>query len=89
MTVTKIQPKTLFQRALEGHILYTHVVVAETQSLIFNARLDAVICGIFLVLVTTILVDSIRVWSAILRGAREVEVREAPFVLSRLNPEEI
>jgi 2-iminobutanoate/2-iminopropanoate deaminase len=35
MTVTKIQPKTLFQRALEGHILYTHVVVAETQSLIF------------------------------------------------------
>jgi hypothetical protein len=35
MTVTKIQPKTLFQRALEGRVLYTHVVVAETQSLIF------------------------------------------------------
>ena len=35
MSVTKIQPKTLFQRALEGHVLYTHVVVAETQSLIF------------------------------------------------------
>ncbi|MFZ0067545.1 MAG: RidA family protein, partial [Pseudolabrys sp.] len=37
MTVTKIQPKTLFQRALEGRVLYTHVVVAETQSLIFNS----------------------------------------------------
>lgn len=35
MTVTKIQPKTLFQRALEGRVLYTHVVVAETQALIF------------------------------------------------------
>src|SRR5262245_65955315 len=35
MTVTKIQPKTLFQRALEGRVLYTHVVVAETQSLVF------------------------------------------------------
>ena len=35
MSVTKIQPKTLFQRALEGRVLYTHVVVAETQSLIF------------------------------------------------------
>ncbi len=35
MTVTKIQPKALFQRALEGRVLYTHVVVAETQSLIF------------------------------------------------------
>jgi 2-iminobutanoate/2-iminopropanoate deaminase len=35
VTVTKIQPKTLFQRALEGRVLYTHVVVAETQALIF------------------------------------------------------
>jgi enamine deaminase RidA (YjgF/YER057c/UK114 family) len=35
MTLTKIQPKMLFQRALEGRTLYTHVVVAETQSLIF------------------------------------------------------
>jgi 2-iminobutanoate/2-iminopropanoate deaminase len=35
MAVTKIQPNTLFQRALEGRVLCTHVVVAETQSLIF------------------------------------------------------
>ena len=35
MSVTKISTKTLFQRALEGRVLYTHVVVAETQSLIF------------------------------------------------------
>src|SRR6185437_9604185 len=35
VTITKIQPKTLFQRALEGRVLYTHVVVAETQKLIF------------------------------------------------------
>ena len=35
MPVTKIQPKTLFQRALEGRVLYTHVVVAEAQKLIF------------------------------------------------------
>jgi len=35
VTITKIQPKTLFQRALEGRVLYTHVVVAETQALIF------------------------------------------------------
>jgi carbon starvation protein len=62
---------------------------AETGALIFNARLDAVICGIFLVLVTTVLLDSIRVWLGILRGTREAEVREAPFVLSTLNAEEI
>ena len=63
--------------------------VAETQALIFNARLDAVVCGIFLVLVTTILLDSIRIWVGILRGTREAKVAEAPFVLSRLRPEEI
>jgi carbon starvation protein len=62
---------------------------AETRALIFNARLDATLCGIFLVLVTTIVADSIRVWVAILRGAREAQVREAPFVLSRLRVEEL
>jgi carbon starvation protein len=62
---------------------------AETRALIFNARLDAALCGIFLVLVTTIVVDSIRVWIAILRGTREAQVREAPFVLSRLRAEEL
>jgi carbon starvation protein len=62
---------------------------AATKALIFNARLDAVICAIFLVLVTTILVDSIRVWVGILRGTRDARSTEVPFVLSRLRPEEI
>jgi enamine deaminase RidA (YjgF/YER057c/UK114 family) len=35
MTTTKIQPQTLFQRALDGRVLYTHVVVAQSQSLVF------------------------------------------------------
>jgi carbon starvation protein len=63
--------------------------VGEVQALIFNNRLDAVVCGIFLVLVTTILVDSIRLWVGILRGTREARLVEAPFVLSKLSPEEI
>jgi enamine deaminase RidA (YjgF/YER057c/UK114 family) len=35
MPTQKIQPPTLFQRALGGHVLYNHVVVAESQKLIF------------------------------------------------------
>ncbi len=62
---------------------------AQTQALIFNARLDAVVCGVFVVLVTMILVDSIRVWTGILRGTREACSMEAPFVLSQLKAEEI
>lgn len=35
MTVTRIQPATLFQRALDGRVLYSHVVVASGESLVF------------------------------------------------------
>ena len=63
--------------------------VAATETLIFNNRLDAAVCGIFVVLVTVILVDSIRVWSGILMGTRDATVREAPFVLSQLRPGEL
>ena len=63
--------------------------VAETQTVIFNAKLDAVICGIFLVLVTLILVDSIRTWVGILRGSRPATSHESAFVATQLRPEEI
>jgi carbon starvation protein len=62
---------------------------ATTGALIFNARLDAVVCAIFLLLVGAILVDSIRVWIGILRGVRDARVAEAPFVASRLRMEDL
>ncbi len=63
--------------------------VADQKTLIFNAQLDAVLCGVFLVLVTVIVADAIRVWAGILRGTREAKVHEAPFTLTQLNAEEI
>jgi carbon starvation protein len=63
--------------------------VGDTNTLIFNNRLDAVVCGIFLVLVTTILIDSLLLWAGILMGKRDSRVVEAPFVASRLRPEEV
>jgi carbon starvation protein len=62
---------------------------AATQTLIFNARLDAAVCGVLMVLVATILLDSLRVWVGILRGTREARISEAPFVLSQLRAEEL
>jgi carbon starvation protein len=62
---------------------------AATGALIFNARLDAVVCAIFLLLVGAILVDSVRVWIGILRGVRDARVAEAPFVASRLRMEDL
>jgi carbon starvation protein len=62
---------------------------AATQALIFNARLDAGVCGVFLVLVAVILVDSVRVWAGILAGSGDRRLHEAPFVVSRLQAEEL
>ncbi|HTS60709.1 MAG TPA: carbon starvation CstA family protein [Candidatus Acidoferrales bacterium] len=62
---------------------------AKNPVIAFNARLDAVVCGAFLVMVAIILADSIRVWISILSGSREAAVHEAPFVPSQLRPEEI
>jgi carbon starvation protein len=62
---------------------------AVTRTLIFNARLDAAMCAILLLLVTAILLDSLRVWTGVLRGTQEARVSEAPFVLSQLRAEEL
>jgi carbon starvation protein len=57
---------------------------AATATLIFNARLDAAVCGVFLILVTVILIDSIRVWMGILSGTRDARLTETPFIQSEL-----
>ena len=63
--------------------------IAATRTQIFNARLDAFVCGLLLILVTTIVIDSLRIWYGILRGSRTVHLAEAPFVLSRLQAGEL
>ncbi len=62
---------------------------AATATLIFNARLDAGLCGVLMAMVAIILADSLRVWYGILRGTREARVSEAPFVASQLRAEEL
>jgi carbon starvation protein len=61
----------------------------EIKAQIFNAELDALLCAIFLVLVSTILIDSLRVWQGIWRGSRVIQSSETPFVPTRLEMEEI
>jgi len=62
---------------------------ATNPTVVFNNQLDAVLCGVFLVLVTTILIDSARQWIGILRGTRPPRSTETPFVASQLRAEEI
>jgi carbon starvation protein len=62
---------------------------AAMRAQIFNARLDAFLCGLFMVMVATVLIDSMRVWVGVLRGTRQSSISETPFVLSRLQVEEL
>jgi carbon starvation protein len=60
---------------------------SATAALIFNNRLDAVVCGVFLLLVTVVLIDSLRTWAGVLSGSRERGSSEAAFVASQLAEE--
>jgi carbon starvation protein len=77
-------------RALETTISASHltgVKLSATQTLIFNNRLDAVVCGVLMILVAITILDSVRVWSGILRGSVPSRTSETPFVVSSLEPE--
>ncbi len=63
--------------------------IGATNVLIFNARLDAAVCGVFAILVVTIVVDSIRTWAGVLRGTLSRTTTESPFVMTTLNAEEL
>jgi carbon starvation protein len=59
-------------------------VSPQVETLIFNNQLDAVVCATFLVLVTIILLDSLRLWFGILKGTEKRVLAESPFVLTQL-----
>ncbi len=61
--------------------------VPPTETLIFNNRLDAVICAVLMLLVAITLLDSCRVWHGLLRGSRSCRSTETPFVISGLGAE--
>jgi carbon starvation protein len=59
-------------------------LTTATSRLIFNNRLDAVVTGTLVVMVTLVLLESFRHWLGILRGTREARIKESPFVRTRL-----
>jgi carbon starvation protein len=56
--------------------------------LIFNDRLDALVTGVLIVMVASILLESGLLWLGVLSGRRPARVKESPFVPSRFAAEE-
>jgi carbon starvation protein len=58
--------------------------LAEWRSLAFSNRVDAVVTGAFLVLVTLVVLASARVWVQLLAGRRKSDLHEEPYVSLRV-----
>jgi carbon starvation protein len=60
----------------------------EVSRLIFNDRLDAVVTGVLVSLVTLILLESAWLWIRVISGSRQAKVSEVPFVMTRFAEEQ-
>jgi carbon starvation protein len=60
----------------------------ELARLIFNDRLDAVVTGVLIFMVTLILLESLLLWVRVLSGKKEAKVKESPFVMTRFAEEQ-
>jgi len=60
----------------------------EITRLMFNDRLDAVVTALLAISVSVILLESVLLWSRLLRGRQAAGVKEAAYVLTRFAPEE-
>ena len=62
-----------------GKMIAPAKTAAQMQQIIFNDRLDAVVCAVFMAIVVLILVDAIRVWLGISKG-KSKSLSETPYV---------
>jgi carbon starvation protein len=61
---------------------------ADVARRIFNDRLDAAVCGLLIVLVSVIVIESALVWISVISGRRAAATQETPFVATRYTAEE-
>jgi len=73
----------------QANVLAAGPASAATSRLIFNNRLDAAVTAGLVVMVTLVLIESVRQWIGILSGRREPRVKEVPFVMTRLAEEKL
>jgi carbon starvation protein len=58
--------------------------IAETERLIFNSKLDAVVAGVFAALVLILLIEAIGEWYRILSGRKQAVLQETPYMATQM-----
>jgi len=72
-----------FQAAVDkGELIAPAKDLSQMSQIIFNDRLDAAVCAVFMAIVVLILLDACRVWFGIARGQR-YQLQETPYVPSK------
>jgi carbon starvation protein len=71
----------------QARTLASAPATAATARLIFNNQLDAAVTVILVIMVALVLIESVRQWAGVLSGRREAQVKEAPFVMTKLAEE--
>jgi carbon starvation protein len=71
----------------QARILAAAPATSVTSRVIFNNRLDAAVTAVLVVMVTLVLIESVRQWISVLSGREEARVKESPFVMTRLAEE--
>jgi carbon starvation protein len=71
----------------QAEVLAAGPTTAATARLIFNNRLDAAVTAVLVVMVTLVLIESVRQWLGVLSGREETRLKETPFVMTRLAEE--
>jgi hypothetical protein len=86
VTFTAAYHKVLNANPRIGFLAHARRLVSAggDPKLIFNDRLDAAVAGTLVVLVAVVLIESSIVWASVLSGNKIAEVKESPFVRTRL-----
>ena len=82
-------PNPLIGLLAHARLIAAGPATAAATRQIFNDRLDAAVCGMLIVLVSVIVIESGRVWLSVIAGRREAATREAPFVATKYAVEEV
>jgi carbon starvation protein len=61
--------------------------LADTQRLIFNQRLDAVVTAVLAAMVLVLIVEALVQWYALLSRRREPVLHESPYVMTQWAPD--
>ena len=67
--------------------LLTNTAGANPRFILYD-RIDAVVTGILITMVSIIIIESVMEWARVLAGRQQAVVKESPFVMTRLTAEE-